>query len=220
MSNIITIGIAREGTTDERFLEHIIQRTFEEIAFECEGEIEVYSPVCFKYPPGTFIEKVLKLSQTAHEQGLMVLCVHTDADSATDRTAFDFRIKPAFDEVEASRNQICKNLVAVVPIQETEAWMLADKEVFKKEIGINSNENFSDLHKIPESVARPKEYIENIIRKNVEATQIKKQYQIKISDLYTPLGQKIDLKYLRKLTSYLKFEEQVRGAYRKLNYLN
>ncbi|MCO6491039.1 MAG: hypothetical protein J5I98_21660 [Phaeodactylibacter sp.] len=45
MSNIVTIGFVTEGTTDVRFLENIIKRAFEEIAFDCSGEIEVYDPI-------------------------------------------------------------------------------------------------------------------------------------------------------------------------------
>ena len=48
MTNILTIGIISEGVTDERFLPNIIRKTFEELAFECNGEIEVYEPESFK----------------------------------------------------------------------------------------------------------------------------------------------------------------------------
>lgn len=37
----VIIGFVTEGTTDARFLGNIIQRSFEDAAFECKGQIEI-----------------------------------------------------------------------------------------------------------------------------------------------------------------------------------
>lgn len=36
----VFVGFTTEGTTDVRFLEKIIERSFEEIAYECQGDVE------------------------------------------------------------------------------------------------------------------------------------------------------------------------------------
>jgi hypothetical protein len=41
MTPQIIIGFATEGSTDALFLENIIQKTFEDVAFECHRPIEV-----------------------------------------------------------------------------------------------------------------------------------------------------------------------------------
>ena len=43
MTPQLIIGFVTEGTTDHRFLETIIQKTFEDIAFECDNQIEIRS---------------------------------------------------------------------------------------------------------------------------------------------------------------------------------
>lgn len=47
----MTIAYATEGSTDQRFLHHVIRKTFEEVALECAGSIEVYEPVFLKANP-------------------------------------------------------------------------------------------------------------------------------------------------------------------------
>jgi hypothetical protein len=45
MANILTIAYTTEGTTDERFLKSIISKVFEDAAFDCESQIEIFDPV-------------------------------------------------------------------------------------------------------------------------------------------------------------------------------
>ncbi len=75
MGNILTIAYHVEGTTDERFLGNIIQRTFEQIAFECDGSIEVYPIVNFKSPKENgFVENMEVMAVQAFKEGIQVLC--------------------------------------------------------------------------------------------------------------------------------------------------
>jgi len=217
MSNIVTIGLYCEGATDERFLLSIIKRTFDEIAMECSSQLEVYYPERIPYIGGPFVEAVKKATILAYKQGVMVLCVHTDADDRNDRTAFQFKITPAFAAVEGPES--CEVLVAVVPVRITEAWMLADIELLQEEIG-NVAPQAIRSHHYPESEADPKATIEEIIRAALADRPRRQRGQLCIGDLYQPIGQKLALSKLEKLGSYVKFKEEVRAAYRKLNYLS
>ena len=136
MNKQIIIGFVTEGPTDARFLENIIQRSFENIAFECEGYIEILPVQFIKKQFTDFTEAVKSYAQEAKKRGIMVLCVHTDADGKTDTNAFNNKINPAFTAVDDVQGEhLCKNLVAIVPVQMIEAWMLSDKELLKAEIG-------------------------------------------------------------------------------------
>ncbi len=221
MAKQITVGFNGEGSTDEHFLTSIIQRTFEDVALECKGETDVLPVQYIKRPKSQGIEKsVVEAARRAEQLGLFVLCVHVDADDRDDQTAFAHHIQPAFSAVQATTETVCKNLVAIVPVQMTEAWMLADKGLLKNEIGTSKSDQELGLHRQPESFSDPKKAIEEAIRTALRDETQRKRQQFGIGDLYTPIGQKISLDQLSQLPSYQKFKEAVRGAYRYLNYLH
>lgn len=218
MSNIVTIGFITEGPTDIRFLRPIIKRTFEEIAFECKGEIEVFDPVYVDSGIGPFSERVLNAAKNAEKNGLMVLCVHTDSDNKRDAQVFNNKIIPAFREVNNSAEEICKNLIAIVPIQMTEAWMLADKQLFKEEIGTTKTDVELGIDKRPENYSDPKSVLKTAISIALK-DESKRRRNLDLGELYLPIGQKLSIDCLLNLPSYNKFSLAVRNAFVKLNYL-
>ncbi len=218
MSNIVIAGFTTEGNTDIRFLKSVIQRTFEDVASECNSEIEVHDLQHISTGKGSFKEEILNAAIYADEIGVMVLCVHTDADDENDSRAFEERIDPAFTYVNGNDRDICKNLVAVVPVQMTESWMLADTLLFKEEIGTSLSDANLGLERNPEEISNPKDVIKDSIRIAFEDIP-RRRRRPNITELYQPLGQKIELRMLLILPSYQKFKESVRDAFKKLNYL-
>lgn len=220
MSNILTIAYTAEGSTDQRFLQNIIRKTFEEVALNGKGLIEVYEPVFIKFDRKKgFTEDVLNLSVQAFKIGINVFCIHVDADDATDQEVWGNRIMPAFAAVtQTDKLNVCKNLVAIVPVQMSEAWMLADKNLLKEEIGTNLSNQDLKLTQFPERVANPKQVIETAIT-IAQGDLPRKQKRLTIADLYQPIGQKIAIERLKTLASYQKFKRYVEDALRKLNYL-
>ncbi len=220
MSNILIFGFNCEGTTDKRFLESIIQKTFEEIALECPQDIDVY-PVNYITVPSNnigFIEKTKLLAKKAFDTGIQILCIHTDADANTNDFMLQNKIIPTLNAINAIENNICKNIVPIIPIHMSEAWMLADKELLKEEINTTKTDIELNIAKPPEGIADPKETIENAI--NIAQRDIpNKIHKITISDLYQPIGQNISLNSLKELQSYIIFRESVILAFKKLNYI-
>lgn len=219
MSNIITIAYTTEGTTDQRFLGSIIKKTFEEIAVECEGSIEVYDPIYIKSAKtGSFINNMKLLATEAFKIGSNVICIHFDADDYNDYNVFNFKINPMCSVIELLGDDACKNIVSIVPVTMSEAWMLADKKLFKEEIGTTKTNAELNINKQPETIADPKAVI-------VEALKIaqdhlpKRRNRITINELYQPIGQNISINELEKLASFTKFKLSVRAAFVKLNYL-
>ncbi len=220
MTKQLIVGFCAEGSTDERFLTSIIQRTFEEVAFECTGQIDILPVQFLEKEIGPFNELVQNYATKALALGVMVLCIHTDADAATDDDCFRNKINPAFEIItNLTEENICKNLVAIVPIQMTESWMLAEKELLKKEIGTTKTDIDLGIHRDPESIANPKQVIETAISIMEQDLTKKRRRQLKIGQLYLPIGQKIQLQNLESLTSYNRFKSSVKDAFRKLNYL-
>jgi len=220
MSRQIIIGLTTEGSTDVRFLESVIQRSFEYVAFECRGQIEVLPVQYIEKETGEFVESAIKSARKADEQGIMVLCVHADADDRTDSNTFNFKINPTVTAIQnLLEESVCKNLVAIVPVQMTEAWMMSDKELLKAEIGTDKSDIELGIDRLPEVYDDPKQAIETAIRIGRQNFPRRRRHKLTISELYAPIGQKIALNTLEDLPSYQKFKEAVRGAFIKFNYL-
>ncbi len=220
MSNILTIAYTTEGSTDQRFLKSIIIKVFETLAFECEGAIEVFDPVFIKFPKKVgFVHDLIDVSIEAYKIGINVLCVHVDADSNDDDEVIRYKVAPAFGEIEMKGdNTNCKNMIAIIPVHMTEAWMLADKELLKDQIGTNMSNSDLGINRAPESIANPKKIIEDALA--IAQTEIpKRRNRIYIEDLYQPIGQKITMERLETLESFKKFKLSVENALKKLNYL-
>lgn len=222
MSNFILAGLYTEGNTDVRFLSSVVERTLFDIAFDCTGVIETNLEIIeFGRTGLNFNQQILNASKLGFEKyGILILFIHTDSDDATDTQVFQSKILPALDMLsQKSKEEYCVNLVAIVPIQMTEAWMLADKELLKDEIGIKNTDFELGIHLDAESISNPKELIESIIRKSKEdLTKRRRSKGLEISDLYQIIGQKIELSQLDKISSYLKFKGSLIAKLKELNF--
>lgn len=222
MSNFILTGLFTEGATDERFLKSVIERTLEDIAYECTGDIETGVEIIRIEKTGLdFVNQVLKASQQGIEEfSIVLLFVHTDADDRTDERALETKILPVEEVLlEAESNVFCQNIVAVIPVYMTESWMMADRELLKSEIGIDKTNVELGIHRNPEELTDPKNKIEEIIRISKENLPKRRRNKgLDISDLYQIIGQKIELSELEKLNSYNKFKQSLIEKLRQLNF--
>jgi hypothetical protein len=221
MSNFILAGLFTEGTTDVRFLSSVVERTLEDIAFDCTGDIETKLEIINISKAGlSFNEQVLEASRVALDKfGVLILFVHTDSDSVSDDLIFQSKIFPSQKILSEQDNNYCKNMVAIVPVQMTESWMIADKKILKEEIGVEKTDTELGIHLNPESITNPKELIEEIIRISKEDLSKRRRNKgLVISDLYQIIGQKLELSELEKLSSYLKFKNSLKDKLRELNF--
>jgi hypothetical protein len=221
MSNFILAGLFTEGTTDNRFLLSVVERTLEDVAFDCTGDIETKVEIITINKTGlSFNEQVLAASRLAFDKfGIILLFVHTDSDAPSDDLIFQTKIIPAQKLLLEQDDKHCKNLIALVPIQMTESWMVADKDLLKEEIGIYKTNAELEIHLNPELINNPKSVIENIIRFSKEdLTKRRRNKNLSISDLYQILGQTIELTKLEELSSYLKFKESIIAKLKELNF--
>lgn len=216
------IGLTTEGTTDVRFLESIVTRTFEDIVFcECEQEIEIYAQVLkVDKHDLSFPEYVTKAAMEGFEQyGIMTLAIHTDADKETYQQRYNDKIIPAYEMLnQVPEDNICKILTPIIPVRMIEAWMLADTSLFIEELATDKSKSELHIDKNPETMADPKQVIEDAIRIATEHLP-KRRQRLTIADMYAAIGSKIELSSLRKLSSFRLFEDAIRDSLRKLHYL-
>jgi hypothetical protein len=221
MSNFILAGLFTEGTTDSRFLLSVVEKTLNEVAHDCSGDIETALEIININKSGLgFNDQVLEASKVATEKfGVLLLFVHTDSDAIDYEIIFQSKIIPAQKILSEQDDKYCKNMVAIVPVQMTESWMIADKILLKEEIGIEKSDAELGIHLNPETITNPKNVIEEIIRVSKEdETKRKRNKGLTISDLYQIIGQKVDLTELEKLSSYNKFKQSLIDKLRELNF--
>lgn len=216
------IGLIAEGPTDYRFLELIIEKALINIAYDCKGQIDidVKGIVCDK--GDSFTDYVLNASKKGNQElGITILVVHSDADDLLSDNTYNYKVNPAKELLEQqSVDTHCKNLVALIPIRETESWMLADKAVFIKSIDTKMNENELNISGNPETFNNPKERIEEAIRIGRADMPKKLRNNLKISELYSYLGQAIQLDSLKTFRSFQDFENNIRQVLIELNLLS
>lgn len=131
------VGLAAEGETDYRFFAPIVEKVLTETVFDCQGQIDVDVKIIDCDKGDSFINFVSNASQKGHQEyGITMVIIHTDADNLSAKTVYRSKIKPVLFFLEnQSEETHCKNIAALVPIHETEAWMLADKTIFIRTIG-------------------------------------------------------------------------------------
>ena len=218
MSNILQIAITTEGSTDNRFLSFIIQKTFENLALDCTSYIEVYEPQEIEKINGPFVQNAVSLSKKYNY--FQIICIHCDADDSTVTNVLKTKITPAIEGINSSEEECCKNIVAVVPVHMTESWMLANPVLIADRIDSSIPIVDLGLPKISqiETITDPKQTIINAINIS-EKKGRRKSRKLSISQLYSPISKELKLEDLRKLKSFQTFEERCREALIKLGYI-
>ncbi len=214
----LTIGLFAEGTTDERFLPTIIQRTFEEVGAEFERgpQLDVLPLVIVRGEGDSFPQQLLDAAKRAAVNGVQMLCVHVDSDRFTLPEIDEFKLTPGFAEVAGCTDgRACQQLVPLVPVRAMEAWMLADKDLLRELIGTPLSPAKLGLGRAPEKYPRPKDDIE----KALSIAHAGKKRPPAISDLYAPMSDQLRLDKLDALDSYKTFREAVRTALEQLGCL-
>lgn len=222
MRKQIFVRLTTEGTTDDRFLRSVVYRTFEDVALnECTADIDIYVSTLRVEKAGlSFPDYVVRASREGlSDYGIMVLAVHTDADRETYEERMQDKILPAKQMLDGQKEEeCCKLLVPVIPVRMIEAWMLADKSLLKSEMGTRKSDHELGIDREPERIADPKTCIKEAVRKATEDLPNRRN-RLSIADLYGILGDKLSLDSLKRLASYRKFVEEVKGAYKALSYI-
>ncbi|HEY0737123.1 MAG TPA: hypothetical protein VGD69_19560 [Herpetosiphonaceae bacterium] len=159
----IDFALIGEGSSDSGLIEHLSQLCLEAGA----DEVTPIVPDLQWLPEDTRRTIEAKLRATIRLQpNVNLIFIHRDADSR-DPTPRYAEITRA---VEACA--LLKSWVAVVPVQETEAWLLLDEAAIRSVAGKpNGRANLNlPRPRLVENIADPKEYLRNAI---VAASELK-----------------------------------------------
>ncbi len=194
----LVMAMVVEGSTDARFLDVIAERTALQILGKRSHTIVEVLPIQRLRPTGeNLAQRILDAARSAY--GYHLLLVHADADASTRDAAWNKRIQPGFALIHSAleRNEtVCNRYMAVIPVQMTEAWMLADSAALLAVIGTNESLASLGLRHSPgqiESIADPKAHINGALETVRQSLPRSRRKYIHLSSLYEPLARRIDL---------------------------
>ena len=219
----LAMALFAEGPTDHQFIRIVTQRTAEYILNQNSRKIvDVLDPHIVERTSGEQAEKILDAAHSVY--GFNLLLLHADADARNRDAAWADRIEPGLHRVlQASSDgeQVCDKLVPVIPVQMTEAWMLADPLVLAETIGYKDPPTRLGLPRRPrqvESFADPKAKLKEAvgIAQNDRPRRRRRDWNIK--DLYQQLAGTVELDRLAQVPSYQQFQEELTQALHELHF--
>lgn len=209
----LVLALYAEGHADEGFLPVVIQRTAERIlAQRGRTVVDVLEPISLnhtidrQYP--TRVERILEAARRA--SGYHALIVHADADYPTRQRALLERYMPGemrVRQARAAHEAVYEYLVPIIPVQMTEAWMLADPEALCDVIGASRGAEMFRLPGHPhqvESDPDPKQTLHTVIQQAFVQRPRRRQH-ITLKEIYEPLARQIDLMKLDGVPAYAQF---------------
>ncbi|MCA9996354.1 MAG: DUF4276 family protein [Anaerolineales bacterium] len=226
MSQLV-IAFYGEGASDEKFLPPLIQRTVEQIILQHKGYAEVLPPAILdgqkiRSQHSDQMQRIIRASQEAH--GFHLLVIHADADSANTQKAYDERIKPGIEAVNAlahSQEPVCSSLLPIIPVRMVEAWMLADLHAFQQVVGTNLT--YADL-KLPqhpqqvELLQEPKTILQQAV--TLALSRRSGRRLIPLDTIYEPLARQISLERLARIPAYVEFQQGIVRALQRLHIIS
>jgi len=208
----LVLALYAEGRADESFLPIVIQRTAEQIlAQRGRTVVDVLEPITLNHTiDHDFSMRVERILEAARRSaGYHALVVHADADYPTPERAFRERFRPGADKVyqiRQSQERVCDHLLPIIPVQMTEAWMLADPEALQTVIGTKLPAQDLGLplhaHEV-ESDPAPKQTLHLVVQK-ARAGRLRRR-RLDIRTIYEPLARQISLEHLGGVAAYRQF---------------
>jgi len=210
----LSIALFTEGPTDADFFLPLLARvSIDLLSRQARHPSRVADPVWLRGRLSTdaFADRVEK-----DGRGFDVVVVHTDGGGDPQRALAE-RIEPWFASV-ADKSR-AEGLVPLVPIRETEAWMLADSaslaEVFgtkidRRELGLPTHSR--DV----ESITDPKRKLHEL---NVTLRGPRRARRVGVRPLYAALGQAESLPVLLTVPAFRRFHDGFVSVLRKKRYL-
>ena len=205
--SVLILGLYPEGPTDARFLPIVMQRTAERL-LSLRGlrvtdvlDVAVVRPRALRRA-----EAIVEAAGLAF--GCHALFVHADANARAPARALSERIEPGLSLLGQSAEPACKITVPLVPVQATEAWLLADAAALCAVIGTDIDQTELGLPTSAagvEAIARPKDALDDAVRKAL-AVRPRRRRLLVLGQLYEPVARRLRLERLSQLPSFLRFE--------------
>lgn len=218
----LVLALYAEGSTDERFLPRIIQRTAEHLL--AGYGVEILDPFVVNGDIHSQDKKLQeKLVAAAKEtQGYHILIVHQDADAPDQDRALRERIQPGLDIVRQESDHHQQNIVPLIPVRMVEAWMLADPIALCQVIpGCSSPDELNLPQKSDqvEHISDPKAELKRITS-TYQARRRRSRWITYRAKIQERLADEIAIERLKRVPAYQAFEQKFSQVLRELHFLS
>ncbi|RIV40619.1 DUF4276 family protein [Micromonospora radicis] len=204
----LTSALVSEGSSDDQFLPRLLGRALTELCnteFEDAVDVADVQPIRDRSGPSSVADVIRLVDQ--HRASFSMIFFHRDQGTNADRVATEW-IQP-IREMWGSR---AEQLVALVPVRETEAWLLADGDALRSALGVpNWSDASMGLPAQPAQVERlpdPKRVLSDVMQRVSRSR----------TDHFTQLGEIVSLDRLRAVPAYRRWWIETREALVRLNY--
>jgi hypothetical protein len=218
----VAVALYAEGITDQLFLLEVIRRAAKQNLNQSGQQyidVKPVDPISFKKTGMKQDECILQAARLASNYNILI--VHADADHRTADRALNERFYPGHLRVQQAEEEVCRCVLPIVPVQMTEAWMLADPEALRAALGTSKSAQELGLPlkaKLVEADPDPKQTLKIIVGK--ANTHRSRRQNLEVHTLYTFLGRKVDLSRLRDVPAYQRFVHDLVNAFRTINLID
>lgn len=202
----LSTALVSEGPSDDEFLPRLLGRALTELCLtEFDDPVEVADvlPLRAHSGPPTIDETIALVERNAG--AFSVVFFHRDQGANAERVQDEW-----LDRLR-QRWPFKEPLVAVVPVRETEAWLLADGQALRDALGVRWSDEEMGLPPHPrqvEDVPDPKKTLENVIR----------QVRRPTNGHRGQLGELVSLDRLRLVPAFQRWWDDTRQALLALGY--
>lgn len=212
------LALFAEGPTDYSFLVPLLRREVEDICLkEGIGTIDVGEVIGVRSREGASrADRIVSSAREARE-AFHVLFIHADGHGSPQK-AYGEQIQPAAQRLTAEVFGDDGAVVAVVPVRETEAWLLADGEALRSAWGTRLSDGELGLPARPVEIEReqdPKRVLDRAYR----AAGGRGGPRGGAPGTFSIIGETVSLARVRLLSAFREMEEELEQALRKLEYL-
>ncbi|MEQ4302501.1 hypothetical protein ABNF97_14080 [Plantactinospora sp. B6F1] len=193
--------------TDDQFLPRLLGRALTELCWtEFADPVEVadVQPLRDRKGPCA-LPDVIKLVQR-NAASFSIIFFHHDQGASADRVEEEW-LRP-LRQIWGDRPE---HLVAVVPVRETEAWLLADGDGLRRALGVRWTDTAMGLPAHPKDVERiadPKRVLNEVLAR----------VRRSIGDHYGQLGELVSLDRLSTVPAYRRWWTDTRDTLTRIGY--
>ncbi|HZN19957.1 MAG TPA: DUF4276 family protein [Micromonosporaceae bacterium] len=197
----LTSALVAEGSSDDDFLPRVIGRSLEEIcAVDFDESIDVADVTVLRAAHGPVgVEAIMRL--VAQNAGMFNLVfIHRDQGANPERVRREW-----VDPLRGAWGDRSERLVPIIPVRETEAWLLADGQALRAALGVRWSDDSMGLPPHPAHVERVDD------PKRVTA-EIGRRVRRPLSNYLVRLGELVSLERLSQVPAYREWRAATRNA--------
>ncbi len=204
----LTSALVSEGNSDDQFLPRLLGRALAQLClteFEDAVDVADVQPLRDRTGPSSVADVVRLVEQ--NRANFSLIFFHRDQGADAGRVEREW-IQPLRDLWGYRPEQ----LVTLVPVRETEAWLLADGDALRSALGVPGwSDTSMGLPAQPAHVERlpdPKRVLSDLTRRVSRSRK----------DHFVQLGEIVSLERLHDVPAYRRWWNETREALVRLNY--